>query len=183
MPDLRVSRKIYDWRIRANLICILVSVVLSRPRPLSLLAGGGFIALGLLLRAWAAGHLWKSRELTVSGPYRHTRNPLYLGSLIIGIGAVAACRSWWVLGLFALYFLVFYPVAIRLEKQRMLAAFPEAYREYSRSVPLFFPRLKPGPGTSPRSFDRSLFRRNKEKRASLGALFFLAALLLKMWLF
>lgn len=183
MPDSSVRLKIYDWRIRANLICILASVVLSRPRPLSLVAGGGLIALGLLLRAWAAGHLRKSRELTVSGPYRHTRNPLYLGSLVIGIGAVAACRSWWVLGLFSVYFLVFYPIAVRLEKQRMLAAFPEAYREYSLSVPLFFPRLRPGAGTSERSFDRNLFRRNKEQRASLGALFFLAALLLKMWLF
>src|ERR1035438_4671359 len=38
---------------------------------------------GLWLRAYASGYVKKNRELTVTGPYAHTRNPLYLGSMLI----------------------------------------------------------------------------------------------------
>jgi len=115
MNNSPLITKLYAWRIRANLICIIAAVILARPTPLTLTSGFGFIILGLILRGWAAGHLRKEKELTVSGPYRYTRNPLYLGSLIIGIGSVAACRSWIVLGLFAAYFLIFYTVAARVQ--------------------------------------------------------------------
>lgn len=181
MSNPALTEWIYRGRIRANLVCILASVALARPTPTALLAGGGFIILGLILRGWAAGHLRKEKELTVSGPYRYTRNPLYVGSLVIGIGAVAACRSWAVLVLFAAYFLIFYPVAVQVEKRRMIGYFPEAYREYSRAVPLFFPALRKPPARTERRFDPALFRRNNEHRALIGAAFFVAALVVRLW--
>ena len=78
---------------------------------------------GLLLRAWASGHLRKEKELTISGPYQYTRNPLYLGSLVIGAAIVIGCRSWWIFVIFILYFLLFYPVAVLFEQEKMIALF------------------------------------------------------------
>lgn len=176
----RFTGTLYRWRVRASLISIIAAFILARPNRLSLLAGAGFIILGLLLRGWACGHLTKDRDLTISGPYRYTRNPLYLGSLLIGVGVTAASRSWWVAALFALNFLIFYPVAVRKERDVLKEAFPEAYRAFSQAVPLFFPSLRPNPKVSSGPFTWPLYKRNKEYRALWGALIFMALLAAKM---
>ncbi len=120
--------------------------------------------------------------MTTSGPYRYTRNPLYLGSLIIGIGVTAASRSWWVAGLFGLNFLVFYPAAVRKEREIMQRLFPEAYAEFSRRVPLFLPSGKPNPRARHKSFSWALYKANKEYRALWGTMLFAAALFFKfLW--
>ena len=66
--------------------------------------GSAFVVLGLAIRAWAAGQLQKDKQLTTSGPYSHTRNPLYLGSFSIGVGVTIAGA----LPLFLVAFLVFF---------------------------------------------------------------------------
>ena len=175
----RLTDTLYRWRVRASLISVFAAFALANPNRLSLLAGAGFIILGLLLRGWACGHLTKDRDLTTSGPYRFTRNPLYLGSLLIGVGVTAASRSWWVAGLFALNFLIFYPVAVRREKEVLQEAFPEAYREFSRAVPLFFPGCKPNPKAPSSPFTWRLYKENKEYRALWAALVFMVLLSLK----
>jgi len=177
--DTRLAKTLYVWRVRVSLFCVVAAFFLAEPNRLSLLAGSGFIILGLLLRGWACGHLSKDKELTTSGPYRFTRSPLYLGSLLIGIGVTSASRSWWVAGLLAFIFLVFYSVAVQREKNMLQGLFPEAYAAYSRRVPLFFPQLKPDPPNSPRSFDWSRYLANKEYRALEAALVFMALLVLK----
>ena len=80
--------------------------------------------MGLLIRTWSAGHLRKEKELAISGPYQYTRNPLYLGNFVIGVSAAFASRSWWVLGYFAAYFLLFYPLVIKREMKSMKELFP-----------------------------------------------------------
>jgi protein-S-isoprenylcysteine O-methyltransferase Ste14 len=168
-----IARSLYRWRVRASLISVIATVILARPNWLSLLAGAGFITLGLLFRGWACGHLTKDRELTTSGPYRYTRNPLYLGSLWIALGITAAARSWWVAALFALNFLLFYPVAIYKERKVMEDLFPGSYSAYSREVPLFFPFRRPYTNARIKSFSWDLYKSNKEYRALVGALIFL----------
>ncbi len=165
------------------MVSILASLVLARPTLHLLLFGIGILALGLLLRGWACGHLNKESELTTSGPYRYTRNPLYLGSIIIGIGVTVASRSWWVMGLFALNFLVFYPVAVRKEREIMQRLFPDAYAEFSRQVPLFLPSWKPNPDARDKSFSWALYKTNKEYRALWASLLFATILFVKLlWL-
>jgi hypothetical protein len=116
--------------------------------------------------------------------YRYTRNPLYLGSMILGISTVVACRSWGVLVIFMANFLIIYPTVIRAEKERMSQLFPEKYREYSEHVPLFFPTLRPKLPRDPESrFSWELYKQNKENRAVLGAVIFYAFLILKTILF
>src|SRR5437879_845220 len=67
---------------------------LAHPTTQSLIAGISLIIVGIVIRALASGHVKKNEELTTSGPYAYTRNPLYLGSLILAAGFVLASRSW-----------------------------------------------------------------------------------------
>ena len=91
-------------RLRGVWLLIVPFVVMARPTPVVLALGGLVAVLGVMLRGWAAGFIRKDRELTTSGPYAHTRNPLYLGSFLIGLGVVLAAGRWELLLLFAVVY-------------------------------------------------------------------------------
>lgn len=177
----QIKKTLNKWRVRAGSLAALAALVLARPTFKSVLFGFLISMGGLFLRTWACGHLQKEEKLSISGAYRYTRNPLYLGNLIIGIGITVGSLSWWVFGIFCLYFLVFYPVIIDIEKQKMQNRFPDRYNEFKK-VPLFIPSLKPRLDLDKKKFKWSLFRDNKEYRALLGVFLFWTALFLKIFL-
>ena len=154
--------------------------------------------IGLGIRAWASGHLRKNQELTTSGPYAHTRNPLYLGTFLLGMGVAMGGGTVWFIALFAaLYLLIYVPVMIA-EADTMRDLFSEQYQHYSATVPLFVPRFSPYGTDSAssyaaqfkkrsswrggREFDASLYMRHREYRASVGFLIVYAMLITKMFL-
>lgn len=158
-----------QFRVRAGLVLAVAVIILARPTWPSI-AGGILISiLGLAIRAWASGHLRKEKELTVSGPYRFSRNPLYLGNFLLGIGITVGAHSWWVVGLFVSYFAVFYPLIIRRERERMESLFPRQYEDYGKKVPLFFPSLRKRLQAEGR-FSWTQYRQNKEYRALYGTI-------------
>ena len=182
MSDRKLLESLYRWRVRAGTPTLIGVLIFARPSLQSLAAGVALSLLGLGLRAWAAGHLRKERELAVSGPYKFARNPLYLGTLIIAAGAAVAARSWWAVALLGAYFAVFYPVIVCEERDRMRALFPEIYGQYEKAVPLFIPVPgRTGQGNGGR-FDGRLFLKNKELRAVLGTAAFWALMALKLLL-
>jgi protein-S-isoprenylcysteine O-methyltransferase Ste14 len=122
---------------------------------------------GLALRAWAAGHLEKNLDLAQSGPYGHLRNPLYVGTLGVAAGLVAASRRWELGVLFAAVFLLIYLPVVELEEQHLRKLFP-SYDEYARRVPKLIPRWAGAEGT--KRFEWSLYRRNREYEALAGFL-------------
>ena len=93
------------WRVPLGFACAALFFLLAQARPATLIVGGLVALPGLALRAWATGHLRKNDALATTGPYAYTRNPLYLGSFVIGLGfTIAAGRL--ILGLvFAVLFL------------------------------------------------------------------------------
>lgn len=128
--------------------------------------------------------LEKDRELAVSGPYAYTRNPLYLGSFVIGAGGVVAGGVLW----FGLPFLAFfgwmYGSTMTRESRALAARFGPAYRHYRDAVPVFLPRrgrYRPPPQTElrSRSFSVRRYLRNREYEALLGALAAFGLLALK----
>ena len=163
---------IQRWRVPMGFLCAFAFVILSRPRPATLAIGSVVSLLGLLIRAWAAGHIRKNESLARSGPYAFTRNPLYLGSFVLGLGfTIGAGR--WVLGiLFAALFLGIYLPVMRVESRTLAEKFGDDFRQYALQVPLFFPRLTPYRySAAPKvGFDRSLYLRYREYRAALGFL-------------
>jgi len=178
-----LEKIICRWRVRAGFIGLILAIILAKPNLPSFLVGIGVCSLGLLIRTWSSGHLRKEKELAISGPYRYTRNPLYLGNFVIGISIVIVSRSWWILGIFTVYFLLFYPLVIKKEKQRMKELFPREYDEYKKKAPPFFPSWKPFLFSGKNRFSWKLFRKNKEWRALIGALLFWLVLTFKMILF
>jgi protein-S-isoprenylcysteine O-methyltransferase Ste14 len=184
MSELGFSNIIYKWRVRSGLISAILSLILAKPTFYSLIGGAVITVLGLAIRIWACGNLRKEKELTTSGPYRYTRNPLYFGSMILGISTVVACQSWGVLAIFLANFLIIYPVVIRAEKEKMSQLFPEKYREYRKHVPLFFPTLKPNlPRDPEHRFSWERYKQNRENRALLGSVIFYICLIIKTILF
>ncbi|MBI4568028.1 MAG: isoprenylcysteine carboxylmethyltransferase family protein [Planctomycetes bacterium] len=137
-------------------------------RPWLAAIGAGTVCVGALLRAWAAGHIVKREAIAAAGPYRHVRHPLYLGSLLIGIGFGLFVGDGLVLGCVAVYSSLFYTLAILDEEAKMTARFGEAYRAYARSTG----RLLPRPGRAPpaaQRFDWRLFVHNNGYMAFIYA--------------
>jgi len=170
------------WRVRMASPASLLVLIFARPAKFSLLLGFFLCLSGLLLRAWASGHLNKNASLATSGPYRFSRHPLYLANLVVGLGLVAAANSIICWLIFLIYFLAFYPATILKEQKKLAELFPEEYREYEKKVPLLFPRLR---GTFPataRKFSLALYFQNREYRAALAVLGFLFLLFLKWFL-
>ncbi len=182
MPKFNLEKLAYRWRVRAASIGLILAIIFARPDLTSFLTGLGVCFIGLLIRAWSAGHLRKEKKLAISGPYQYTRNPLYFGNFVIGISVAFASRSWWVLGYFAAYFLLFYPLVIKREMKRMKEFFPDEYDEYKKKAPLFFPTCKSFSLQWKNKFCWKLFRKNKEWRALTGAFLFWVILALKMTL-
>ena len=177
------------WRVPLGFVCAGVFLLLAAPRPATLLVGGVIALLGLAIRAWSSGHIRKNDALAVSGPYAHTRNPLYFGSLLIGLGfTVAASGRWWLLpllgGVFAALFFGIYLTVMRVEAATLAQLFGEDYERYARHVPLLVPRLSPYDGGrgSRLKFDARLYMRYREYRAALGLLAAWALLALKSFL-
>jgi len=179
MPE-KLTETLYRWRVRAGTLSLFVILAFARPSVKSLVAGGLVALAGLAVRAWAAGHLRKEKELTISGPYQYTRNPLYLGNLIIGAGVGIAASSLPVAGILVVYFLLFYPVIIMKEKDRMSRLFPDAYRSYRAFVPLFIPRIRKPAGGGNGAFHWSIYRKNREIRAAAGTAAFWLLLAIRM---
>ena len=145
----------------------LAVIALARPRGWSLAVGFALALAGEALRIWASGHIEKTRVLATGGPYAHTRNPLYLGSTLMAAGILVAAASPWAALAGAIYFLAFYPAAIRGEAAFLAGRFPEAYASWASAVPLFVPRLRPaGPRASRFSWDR--VQLNREWRTALA---------------
>lgn len=141
-----------------------------------MLLGLPISVVGLLIRAWAAGHLAKNQELAISGPYAYIRNPLYVGTLIVGLGVVVASRSAWLAGIFAVVFLLVYLPVIELEEQHLRSIFPR-YSEYAAHVYRLVP-LRRWPGAS-KPFSGALYRKNEEYKALAGFLLAVAWLVVK----
>jgi len=168
------------WRVRLGYVLAVFVLWFARPTPRSVILGAMVGAVGLGIRAHAAGYLHKQSVLTVTGPYAHTRNPLYLGSSILALGAGIATRSWISSVILFMYFSLVYAVVMRREEQELLAQHGAAFKTYAAAVPLFFPRPTPAKfDGSVGSFSLAQYRRNHEYEAAVGFLLLLLVFLLK----
>jgi protein-S-isoprenylcysteine O-methyltransferase Ste14 len=173
-PALNQPRKFWmRWRVRLGYPVALVFVVLASPTRHWIAMGVALAGVGLLIRAIAAGHLRKDRELATAGPYARTRNPLYLGSAFLAAGFAVAGHSWWAGSLIVCYFAVFYYAVMKNEEADLHVRFDALFDNYARKVPLFLPNffsagyMPPG-SESENQFSWPQYVRNREYRALLG---------------
>lgn len=170
-----IARRI---RVPMGFVFAGLYVWLAHPSWLSIFAGSSISVIGLIVRALASGHVRKNEQLTTTGPYAYTRNPLYLGSLIIALGFTLASRSW-IIGAIAAAMLVgIYVPVIRSEERFLRARFPE-FDDYCRDVPRLLPRWRPS-RSGLGQFSADLFWKHREYNAALGAAAIIAVLVLKV---
>lgn len=183
-------------KLLALFACILALVYLSHPKP-TLFAFGALATLsGGAIRIWAAGHLTRDQRLAVSGPYAHTRNPFYLGRLLVLIGLALMSGlqnplAWAIFGVgIGFFFLGYMPRKERREGARLEQLFGEQFAAYRTNVPSLFPRLTPylDPFTTERrAWKRELFfggdgrfSGNKELPTALSTLFLIGLFLARL---
>ena len=178
----QIARRI---RVPLGFLFAVLYFWLARPTWRSMALGAIGVVAGLLIRGLASGHVRKNEALAVSGPYAYTRNPLYLGSVLMGLGFAVAARSWWVgVALVAMFLVVYLPV-IRDEEAFLRGKFPE-FEEYARRVPRMVPRFtrgSNGPDEVLEGFSSDLYLKHREYNALLGAVAMMAALIVKIKLF
>lgn len=166
-----IARKI---RVPLGFFFAAAYLWLARPSLWSIAAGSVIVVPGLMLRGIASGFVQKNTQLTMAGPYAYTRNPLYLGSVILAIGFAVAARSLWVAVILIALFLLIYVPVIRSEEEFLRSQFPE-FVEYARRVPRFLPRLSSGQSAGG-SFSTALYWKHREYNALLGTIVVMAAL-------
>lgn len=151
----------------------------SKPTLFSIAAGFPLVVLGEAIRTWSSGHIRKNQELAVTGPYALTRNPLYLGNGVMGLGFALMARSGWLLLLFVLCFTLIYRFTIRREEEKLSAMFGPQFALYAESVPRFFPRLSAW-RQAETAFDWGLVLKHREHRTWLGIVVVLALMIVRM---
>lgn len=140
---------------------------------------------GLWLRGYAAGYVKKNRELTQTGPYAYTRNPLYFGSILIAAGFAVALLSWPVAAMLAAMFFIVYVPVIASEERFLRSKFAD-FDEYCGRVPRLIPLLRPAKAADGKTevssgkFSFDLYLRHREYNATIGAaLLYLSLLFLR----
>jgi protein-S-isoprenylcysteine O-methyltransferase Ste14 len=170
------SETIARWRVPVGWLLGLLALWLAEPTSGYLIAGVVVAWMGEALRLWASGYLEKDRRLATRGPYAWTRNPLYLGSLLMGLGfALATGRLFLLLVLLVLFFVVYFPVMKR-EAACLEAAFPGDYSTYASRVPLLVPRVPRKDDLREGGFSFHRVMENREPKTVLGLVLVVAIL-------
>jgi protein-S-isoprenylcysteine O-methyltransferase Ste14 len=160
---------LYLWLARPSLLFMALSLILVIP--------------GIWLRAYASGYVKKNAELTMTGPYAYTRNPLYLGSMLIAFGFALAARSPWIALALAILFAVIYIPVIRSEEAFLRSTFP-SFDDYAARVPRLLPRLRfqRSQNSTDAGFSPALYRKHREYNALIGTVAIYVALALRLYL-
>jgi Phospholipid methyltransferase len=178
----RIARRI---RVPMGFVFAGVYIWLARPTFVSMAWSLVLVLPGLWLRGYAAGYVKKNAEITMTGPYAYTRNPLYLGSMLIAFGFAAASKSVVIVLLLGLLFAVIYIPVIRSEEAFLRSKFAD-FDAYAASVPRLVPRVRAArveensPNSEPGSFSFPLYRKHREYNALMGATAIYAVLALRI---
>jgi len=171
----RIARRI---RVPLGFIFAIVYLWLARPTKVSVIMGALLMIPGLVFRGLASGHVQKDKQLTTSGPYAYTRNPLYLGSLMLATGFAIAARSWWIVAIMLVMFAAIYIPVIAGEERYLRQTFPN-YADYALHVPRMLPRFSRY-GIQQSAYSSARYWKHREYEASIGCVVVLAVLVVKL---
>ncbi len=179
MPRRRILQRL---RVPIALMLAISLLYFANPSLTTVLIGTSIAFVGLLIRAWAAGYIRKNQQLAVTGPYAHTRNPLYFGTFLIGIGFTLASGVWWIALIFMVYFLLVYIPVMQAESDDLARLFGSDFQAYTASVPCFIPRILTKEATIA-SFNFKLYQKHREYRVIIGFTLAVAFLLARTQFF
>jgi protein-S-isoprenylcysteine O-methyltransferase Ste14 len=154
------------------------AVVGAGPTLWSIALGLPAAVLGAGIRTWSSGVIVKNKQLATCGPYALTRNPLYVGSFVMGIGVTVMTGSPVLMAAVAVLFPLVYGGLVRKEEKYLLGVYGEDFLDYCARVPRFIPSLENWP-PEPAAYDIGrVLKKHKEWRAWLAVYAVTAFLLL-----
>lgn len=154
----------------------------ARPTFLSICIGLPVVLIGEIIRTWSSGHIVKDNILTISGPYGLTRNPLYFGNFILGLGFVLMSGVFVFLFIFLPLFFFIYDATIAKEERFLAERYGDNFKMYQKRVPRFFPKIDRA-ALSSGSFDWHLVKKHREKNTWLAILAGTILFVFKMWFY
>ena len=144
-------RKLRIYLLRLAFVPVVLVAVFVRPSwsmestvAFVVESGGYFFLLaGLAIRIWCTFYIGgrKSIELITTGPYSMCRNPLYMGTFLLAIGAGLCFENLLMLLLVVVIVVPVHAIVIRMEETYLESLFAEQYRTYKQAVPRFLPRF------------------------------------------
>ena len=172
--------KITGKTVLAGMVGIVL-FILARDKdldPVWFIPGAAVTIFGEWLRLWAAGHLRKNKQLTTTGPYSYVKNPLYIGTLFITVGYSAMAMEKWILIAGFIWFFIYYaPYKKKQENEKLVSSFGNAWVEYDKSVPDYFPRLSPFPGRGTNRWSWEVVKENSEHETAVAVFIGFAVML------
>ena len=164
------------YRSTIGILSLIVLLYYSEPVKISILVGFLFMLCGIFFRAWSSGYLNKDRELATDGPYALTRNPLYFGNFLLGLGIAIAGNTIYTYSIFLAYYTLFFPLLMVIEHHRLKKMFGKEYESWAANHNAFFPKLKKVKNFG---FNISFYMKNKEYRVIYFSLIIIAVLIVK----
>lgn len=168
--------RIVATRIFAGMLILLLLLTDSRWAAYPLM-DSAFEILGLILvtlgafgRLWASLYIsgYKVNHLITEGPYSVVRNPLYFFSFLGAGGLALAARSFLVVTLVVIAFLLYYPLVVAREEKKLADRHGAEYAQYAGRTPRFMPNL-----TLYHEPQTYLVNVRKHQQAFLDAMFFI----------
>lgn len=157
-----VDRLRYHEASRQGLgfMLVLVCTLFAAPGESRIIAGFALAAMGQGWRIYAAGVIYKNKQLATTGAYSLVRHPLYLGNFLILTGFTLASGNWMVALVIFFFFLFYYPTAIRYEDSKLERIFGADWRAWSSTIPAMFPTSLKWQGNTEAEWDmrQSLIR-------------------------
>jgi len=126
-------------RQAVGLLLVAVCAYFAKPDIGTVAIGLAMALVGQVFRIYAAGFIFKNKQLASSGPYALVRHPLYLGNFLILIGFTLAAANLYVAIGVVVFFLVWYPAAIAYEDSKLENIFEEEWREWSKNIRAIIP--------------------------------------------
>lgn len=181
MSYQKIARRV---RVPLGFVVAVLFIWLSRPTWASLASGAVVSLIGIWIRALAAGHVRKNAELTTTGPYSYTRNPLYLGSIVIALGFAIGARAWTApafliaFALLVMFTMIYVPV-IQSEEAFLRSTFAN-FGEYCEHVPRLLPRFTSAYPEQKTEWSAAQYRKHREYNALIGSLLLWGVLVAKI---
>jgi protein-S-isoprenylcysteine O-methyltransferase Ste14 len=172
-----MAELIIRYRSCVGILGLLFILYLSTPNPKSVTIGFFFIIIGMFFRGWTSGYINKNNELATKGPFSLTRNPLYFGNFILGLGIAIAGNNIYSYTIFFCYYLMFFPFLMVIEHKRLKKKFGKEYEDWAKNSNSFFPKIK---RLDNLGFNISYYMRNKEYRVLYFSLFVIGVFILKV---
>ena len=142
--------------------------------------GAPVAVLGELIQMWAGSQLHKDQHLTISGPYSHVRNPMYIGRFVLGLGFFLITAKWYLIAGYVILFAAYAHLRVAREESRLRVIFEPDYQHYCSEIRRWLPRLKPYSRSESKNASWAQVCANHENINMLGVLIVLAAVYLRI---